>query len=106
MPLYSDVLGGIFFYLKNSITHQINGDLELLKGFGINFLGSCHPLIYLYISWKKTRGRPRETPKKPCLNSWQGPSPPPSEFCTDEDNNVNRSAMDTWCIQNQSEKCE
>jgi hypothetical protein len=43
-----------------------------------------------------------ETPKKPCLNFWQGsaklsppsPSPPPSEFCSDKDNSVNRSAMD------------
>jgi hypothetical protein len=49
-----------------------------------------------------TRGRPLETPKKPTLNSWQGsaqlsppsPLPPLSEFCTDEDNIVNRSAMD------------
>ncbi len=47
-----------------------------------------------------TRVRPLETPKKPCLNSWQGsaqlssPSPPPSEFCTDKDNSVIRSAMD------------
>ncbi len=50
----------------------------------------------------KQGGRPLETPKKPCLNSWQGPAepsppsplPPPSEFCTDEDNSVIRSAMD------------
>jgi hypothetical protein len=37
------------------------------------------------------------TPKKPCLNSWQGSaqlSPPLPEFCTDEDNSVIRSAMD------------
>ncbi len=50
----------------------------------------------------KQGGRPLETPKKPSLNSWQGsaklsllsPSQWPSEFCTDEDNTVNRSAMD------------
>ncbi len=50
----------------------------------------------------KQGGRPLETPKKPCLNSWQGsaqlsppsPSPPPSELFTDEDNSVIRSAMD------------
>ena len=49
-----------------------------------------------------TRGKPLETPQKPFFNSWQGsaklspllPSPRPSEFCTDEDNIVNRSAMD------------
>jgi hypothetical protein len=43
-----------------------------------------------------------ETPKKTSLNSWQGSaklsplllSPRPSEFCTDEDKIVNRSAMD------------
>ncbi len=41
-------------------------------------------------------------PQKPSVNSWQGsaqlsppsPSPPPSEFCSDEDNSVIRSAMD------------
>jgi hypothetical protein len=39
MPLYSDILWANFFDLKNSINRQINGDLEPLKGFGINFLG-------------------------------------------------------------------
>ncbi len=34
-------LGGFF---------NANPDLEPLKGFGINFFGSYHPLIYLYIS--------------------------------------------------------
>jgi hypothetical protein len=29
---------------------QFNGDLEPLKGLGINFFGSYHPLIYLNIS--------------------------------------------------------
>jgi hypothetical protein len=88
MPLYGDILQANFFDRKNSIKHQINGNLEPLKGFGINFFG-------LY-------GKPLETPKKPCLNSWQGSaklspqslSPPPSDFRTDEDS-VNRSAMDT-----------
>jgi hypothetical protein len=50
MPLYGDILQANFFYLKNSINRQINGDLEPLKGFGINLFGSYHPLIYLYIS--------------------------------------------------------
>jgi hypothetical protein len=50
MPLYGDILQANFFDLKNSINRQINGDLEPLKGFGINFFGSYHPLIYLYIS--------------------------------------------------------
>jgi hypothetical protein len=49
MPLYGDNLWANFFDLKNSINRQINGDLEL-KGFGINFFGSYHPLIYLKIS--------------------------------------------------------
>jgi hypothetical protein len=73
MPLYGDILQANFFDLKNSINRQINGDLEPLKGFGINFLGSYHPLIYLYISliMIKQGGRPLETLKKPCLNSWQ-----------------------------------
>ncbi len=39
-----------FFDLKNSKNRQINGKLEPLKGFKINFLGSYHPLIYFNIS--------------------------------------------------------
>jgi hypothetical protein len=31
MPLYGDILRANFFDLKNSINHQINGDLEPLK---------------------------------------------------------------------------
>jgi hypothetical protein len=50
MSLYGNILQANFFDLKNSINCQINGDLEPLKGFGINFLGPYHPLIYLYIS--------------------------------------------------------
>ncbi len=50
MPLYGNILRANFFYLKNSINRQINGDLEPLKGFAINFLGSYHPLMYLNIS--------------------------------------------------------
>jgi hypothetical protein len=49
MPIYGDILQANFFYLKNSKNRQINGNLEPLKGFGINFFGSDHPLIYLYI---------------------------------------------------------
>jgi hypothetical protein len=45
MPLYGDILRVNFFDLKNSINRQINGDLESLKGFEINFFGSYHPLI-------------------------------------------------------------
>jgi hypothetical protein len=50
MPLYCDILQVNFFDLKNSINRQINGDLEPLKGLGVNFCGSYHSLIYLYIS--------------------------------------------------------
>ncbi len=50
MPLYGYILQANFFDLKNSLNRQINGDLEPLKGFGINFFGSYHPQIYLYIS--------------------------------------------------------
>ncbi len=50
MPLYGDILGANFFYLKNARNRQINGDLELIKGFGINVFGSPHLLIYLNIS--------------------------------------------------------
>jgi hypothetical protein len=37
MPLYGDILQANFIDLSNSISRQINGDLEPLKGFGINF---------------------------------------------------------------------
>jgi hypothetical protein len=37
MTLYGDILRANFFDLKSSINRQINGDLEPLKGFGINF---------------------------------------------------------------------
>ena len=50
MPLYGDILQANIFDLKNSKNRQINGKLEPLKGFEINFFGSYHPLIYLYIS--------------------------------------------------------
>jgi hypothetical protein len=46
MPFYGDILRVNFFDLKNSINHQNNGYLEPLKGFGINFFWSNHPLIY------------------------------------------------------------
>jgi hypothetical protein len=46
MPLYGDILREI----KNSINRHIKGDLNPLKGFGINFFGSYHPMIYLNIS--------------------------------------------------------
>ncbi len=39
MSLYGDILQANFFDLKNSKNRQINGDLEPLKGFEINFLG-------------------------------------------------------------------
>ena len=89
MSLYGDILQENFFDLKNSKNRQINGDLEPLKGFGINFFGSYHSM---------------KTPQKPCLNSWHGsaqlspasPSPPSAEFCTNEDNSVSRSAMDAF----------
>jgi hypothetical protein len=50
MPLYGDNFRAKFFDLKNSINRQINGNLEPLKGFGINVFGSYHPLIYFKIS--------------------------------------------------------
>jgi hypothetical protein len=37
MPFYGDIFLANFFDLKNSINRQNNGDLETLKGFGINF---------------------------------------------------------------------
>jgi hypothetical protein len=50
LPFYGNVLRANFLDLKNSINPKNNGDLEPLKGFGINFLGSYHPLIYLNLS--------------------------------------------------------
>jgi hypothetical protein len=46
LPLYGNILQANFFDLKNSNNRQINGKLEPLKGFEINFFGSYHPLIY------------------------------------------------------------
>jgi hypothetical protein len=43
MPLYGHILRANFFNLKNSITCQISGDLELLKSFGINFFWVISP---------------------------------------------------------------
>jgi hypothetical protein len=39
MPVYGDILQAHFFDLENSINYQIIGNLEPLKGFGINFFG-------------------------------------------------------------------
>jgi hypothetical protein len=65
MPLYGDILQANFFDLKNSINRQINDDLEPLKGFGINFFGSYHPLVYLYISWLwLNKGETTRNPQK------------------------------------------
>ncbi len=47
MPLYGNILQANFFDFKNSISRQINGDLEPLKSFGINFLGHI-TLWYIY----------------------------------------------------------
>jgi hypothetical protein len=40
MQLNGNILEENFFYLKDSINRQINGNLEPLKDFGINFSGS------------------------------------------------------------------
>jgi hypothetical protein len=66
MPLYGDILQAIFFYLKNSINRQINGDLEPLKGFGINFLLGHITLYYIYTySWKLlNKGETTRNPQK------------------------------------------
>jgi hypothetical protein len=50
MPFYGNIFRANFFDLKNSNIRQNNGDLEPLKGFGINFVRSNHPLIYLNLS--------------------------------------------------------
>jgi hypothetical protein len=50
MSFDGDIFQANFFDQKNSINRQNNGDLEPLKGFGINFFRSNHPLIYLNLS--------------------------------------------------------
>ncbi len=50
MPFFDDIFRANFFDIKNSIIRQNNGDLEPLKGFGINLFQSDHPLIYLNLS--------------------------------------------------------
>jgi len=52
MPFYGNSFRANFFDLKNSKNRQNDGDLEPLKGFGINFFGSNHPLINLNLSMK------------------------------------------------------
>jgi hypothetical protein len=47
MPFYGGMLQANLFDLKNSINRQINGDLEPLNGFGINFLGHI-TLYYIF----------------------------------------------------------
>jgi hypothetical protein len=43
MPFYGDILRANYFDFKNSINRQNNGDLEPLKGFGINFFSVKSP---------------------------------------------------------------
>jgi hypothetical protein len=43
MPLYGDILRANFFDLKNLMNCQINGILEPLKDFGINFFWVISP---------------------------------------------------------------
>jgi hypothetical protein len=50
MPFYGDIFRANFFDLKNLKNRQNNGDLEPLKDFGTNFLGSNRPLKYLNLS--------------------------------------------------------
>ncbi len=51
MSFYGDIFRANFFDLKNSINRQNNGNLEPLKGFGINlFLVKSHSNIYLNLS--------------------------------------------------------
>ncbi len=50
MHFYGDIFRANFFDLTNSIIRQNSGDLEPLKGFGINFFPSNYPLIYLNLS--------------------------------------------------------
>ncbi len=64
MQLYGDILQANFLDLKNSIYRQINGNLEPLKGFGINFFGSYYLQIYLNIYPIKWLNK-RETTRNP-----------------------------------------
>ncbi len=43
MHFYGDIFQANFLDLKNSIIRQNNGDLEPLKGFGINFFSVQSP---------------------------------------------------------------
>jgi hypothetical protein len=45
MPFYGDNFRANFFDLKNSINRQNNGDLEPLKGFGINLTFCLSPSL-------------------------------------------------------------
>ncbi len=65
MSFHGDIFWANFFDLKNSINRQNNCDLEPLKGFGINFFRSNHPLIYLNLSQKIIKqGGDHQKPQK------------------------------------------
>jgi hypothetical protein len=74
--MISPNLHAIWVFLLTILSQDLK--LVLLKYFGT--LGAANPCRAVKIS---LRGTPLETPKKPCLNSWQGsaqlspPSPPP-----------------------------
>jgi hypothetical protein len=97
MPLYGDILQANFL---ESNARRFRASQRFWNQFF--WVISPSDLFIHILDNDETRGRPLETPKTPCLHSWQGsakllplsPSPPLSEFCTDEDNSVNRSAMD------------
>ena len=100
MPFYGNIFRANFFDLKNSKNRQNNGDLEPLKDFGTNFFRSNHPLSYP--RKRLNKGETTRNPKKTFFKFLAGVSKTiaavavatASEFCTDEDNIVNRSAMD------------
>ena len=70
VTLWRYFAGELFWPLK-FISCQINGYLEPLKGIGINFWVISPSDIFIHILDNDlTRGRPLETPQKPCLNSW------------------------------------
>jgi len=96
MPFNKDILQANFFDLTNA---RNRNDLEHLKGFGIIFFISPSDLFKLIVENYFTRRRPLVTSKNHFkllegVSTTKASVTSTSEFCTDEDGSVSRSAME------------
>jgi|LakMenE18May11ns_1017448.scaffolds.fasta_scaffold9383026_1 hypothetical protein len=96
MPFNKDILQENFFDLTNA---RNCNDLEHLKGFGIIFFISPSDLFKLIVENYFTRRRPLVMSKNHFkllegVSTTKASVTNTSEFCTDEDGRVSRSAME------------